>query len=203
MLPVARVEVPATRALKRSITLVTLAMAKDTVPKLVTLATEKVATPAPLVVDMQESVALAAVVTVQVKYILNINTMKRLLFILFATFIVTNLCAQIQAGGHCNFNNSKGEVRNGKIYEVVRTSDDNNKTENTNSYGVQGSIEVKKVVNVGGNYSSSTSSTNNCGSSFTRSGYECCDDNTCTSNYNEGKSIYAESKKGKYLKPKK
>ena len=127
--------------------------------------------------------------------------MKKIIFILFATFVVTNLCAQV--GSNCHFNNSKGEIRNGTIYEVERTSNNENKTENTSSYGVQGSIGVKKVVNLGGNYNNSSSSSNSSNTTTARRGYECCDDNTCTSNYSTGKSIYAEGKKGKYLKPKK
>lgn len=127
--------------------------------------------------------------------------MKKIIFILFATFMVTNLCAQV--GGNCHFNNSKGEIRNGRINEVTREINNENKTENTSSYGVQGSIGVKKVVNLGGNYNNSSSSSNSSNTTTTRRGYECCDDNTCTSNYSTGKSIYAEGKKGKYLKPKK
>ena len=144
---------------------------------------------------------LVAVVTDQVKYTLNINAMKKVLFILFTAFMVTNLYAQV--GNNCNFNNSKGEVRNGRIYEVTRTTDNENKSEKTNSWGAQGSVNIKSVVNTGGNYSNSTSSSSSNSNTTTRRGYECCDDNICTSDYKEGKSTYAEDKKGKYLKPKK
>lgn len=139
--------------------------------------------------------------------------MKRLFSILLVTFAVTSLYAQVetqtqtqtqvQAGGHCHFNDSKGSVRNGKVYEVVRTFKVDDKKEHTHSFGIQGSAEIIEILNVGGNYNYSTGSSNSSNSSISRRGYECCDDSICTWNYKEGKSIYAEKKKGKYLTPKK
>ena len=139
--------------------------------------------------------------------------MKRLFSILLVTFAVTSLYAQVetqaqtqaqvQAGGHCHFNDSKGSVRNGKVYEVVRTFKVDDKKEYTHSFGIQGSAEIIEILPVGGNYNYSTDSSNSSNSSISRRGYECCDDSICTWNYKEGKSIYAEKKKGKHLTPKK
>ena len=122
--------------------------------------------------------------------------MKKVLLLVVAIFSFCSLAVNAQVGNKCNFKNSEGKVVNGRIYEVERTTNNENKSEKTNSWGVQGSVGFKKIFNAGGNYNNSTSSSGTTNSSTTRRGYECCDDNSCTSNYNEDKS-----KKGKYLKP--
>ena len=129
--------------------------------------------------------------------------MKKNIFILFAMFVSANMYAQV-GNNNCHFNNSEGELKNGKIYEVTRSTSNENKKEVTHSGGVQGNANFfGERVTAGGNYNYSNTSDNNSNTTTTRRGYECCDDNYCTSDYENGKSIYAESKKGKYLKPKK
>lgn len=121
--------------------------------------------------------------------------MKKVLLLVVAIFTLCNFAANAQKGNECNFERNGKNVK-GRIYEVERTTYNENKSDKTNSWGVQGSVGLKKIFNAGGNYNNSTSSNSTTNSSTTRRGYECCDDNSCTSNYNEDKS-----KKGKYLKP--